>query len=156
VTSRFVSHVLTDRLRSGFPIGLLGGATTAGALIGLGLRHQAAALPFELGGRALLETWRLGAPPVALALVVGGVAHVLWMILWGICFSVLATRLHGTALAAGALLFVLFLGALASTLVPGALGAVAFAALTSAQTAFFLALLAGAFIAGVVLTREGR
>lgn len=120
------------------------------------MRHQAAVLPFELGGRALLATWRLGAPPVALALVAGGLAHLLWMLLWGICFSILATRLHGTALAAGALLFVLFLGALASTLVPGALGAVAFAALTSAQTAFFLALLAGAFIAGVVITRDGR
>jgi hypothetical protein len=109
-----------------------------------------------LGGRALLATWRLGSPPLLLALAVGGVAHVLWMLLWGICFSVLATRLRGTALAAGALLFVLFLGALASTLVPGALGAVAFAALTSAQTAFFLALLAGAFIAGAVLTRSDR
>ncbi|MEP7382725.1 MAG: hypothetical protein ABI910_13635 [Gemmatimonadota bacterium] len=148
--------MLADRLRSGFPIGLLGGAVTAGALMGLGLRHQSASLAFELGGRALLSTWRFGSPPVALSLAVGGVAHFFWMTLWGFCFSIAATRLRGTSLAAGALLFVLFLGALASTVVPGALGAVAFAALTSAQTAFFLALLAGAFIAGVVLTRDGR
>jgi hypothetical protein len=148
--------VLTDRLRTGIPIGLVGGAATAGALIGLGYRHDAATLAFELGGRALLASWRVAAPAAGLALTVGAVAHLLWMALWGLCFSVAAARLRGTTLAAAALLFVLFLGALSSTVVPGALGAVAFAALTSAQTAFFLALLAGAFIAGVVLTRDGR
>lgn len=113
-------------------------------------------LPFELGGRALLASWRIAAPAAGLALAAGIVAHLLWMALWGFCFSVAAMRLRGTTLAAAALLFALFLGALASTVVPGALGAVAFAALTSAQTAFFLALLAGAFVAGVVLTRGGR
>jgi len=121
--------------------------------MGLGLRHQAATLPFELGGRTLLASWRFGSPPYGVALVAGIAAHILWMLLWGVCFNVAATRLRGTALAAGALLFVLFLGALTASVVPGALGAVAFAALTSAQSAFFLLLLAGAFIAGVVLTR---
>jgi len=148
--------VLADRLRTGLPIGLIGGAATAGALIGLGFRHDAATLPFELGGRALLASWRVAAPAAGVVLALGVLAHLLWMALWGLCFSVAATRLRGTTLAAAALLFVLFLGALSSTIVPGALGAVAFAALTSAQTAFFLALLAGAFIAGVVLTRDAR
>ncbi len=145
--------MLADRIRTGLPIGLIGGAATAGALMGLGLRHRAATLPFELGGRSLLASWRIASPPDTVALVAGIVAHLVWMLLWGLCFSVAASRLRGTTLAAGALLFVLFLGALAATVVPGALGAVAFAALTSAQSAFFLLLLAGAFIAGVVLTR---
>jgi hypothetical protein len=109
-----------------------------------------------LGGRALLATWRIAAPAAGVALALGVLAHLLWMALWGLGFSMAAGRLRGTTLVAAALLYVLFLGALSSTVVPGALGAVAFAALTSAQTAFFLALLAGAFIAGVVLTRDGR
>lgn len=129
-------------------------ATTGGALVGLGLRHAAAAAPFEAGGRALLDNWRLVAPSTQLALVVGIVAHVLWMMLWGVCFSVAATRLHGVALAAGAALFVVFLGALSETVVPGALGAVTQAALTTAQTVFFLALLAVALIAGVTFARK--
>lgn len=86
--------------------------------------------------------------------MVGVGAHLMWMVLWGTCFSVASARLRGIALPAGALLFVLFLGALAGSVVPGALGAVAFAALTSAQTAFLLSLLAGAFIAGVAITRD--
>ena len=150
------SPVLTNRLRTGFATGLIGGAATAGALVGLGLRHGAATVSFELGGRALLSAWHLGGSGQGVALVIGTLAHLLWMVLWGVCFSVVATQLRGITLAAGALLWVLFLGALAGTVVPGALGAVAFASLTSAQTAFFLALLAGALIAGVVVTRSER
>lgn len=135
-------------------MGLLGGAATAGALVGFGLRHGAATYPFEMGGRALLASWRLGVPSSGVALLAGVVAHVLWMELWGVCFSAVATTLRGGALLAGAVLFSLFVGALSATVVPGALGAVAFAGLTTAQTAFVLALLAGAFIAGVVMVRD--
>lgn len=155
-SSLFLSPVLSDRLRAGFPVGLLGGAVTAGALVGLGLRHGAATYPFEMGGRALFTSWRLGLPSVGAALVVGVAAHLLWMVLWGVCFSAVATTLRGGAIAVGALLFVLFLGALSTTVVPGALGAVAFAGLTTAQTAFVLVLLAGAFIAGVSMVRDRR
>lgn len=146
--------MLNDRLRAGFPVGLLGGAATAGALVGFGLRHGAATYPFEMGGRALFASWRLGVPSSGVALLAGVVAHVLWMELWGVCFSAVATTLRGGALLAGAVLFSLFVGALSATVVPGALGAVAFAGLTTAQTAFVLALLAGAFIAGLVMVRD--
>lgn len=112
--------------------------------------------PFEMGGRALLSSWRLGVPSTGVALVVGVVAHLLWMELWGVCFSAVATTLRGGALFAGALLFALFVGALSATVVPGALGAVAFASLSPAQTAFVLVLFAGAFIAGVAMVRDRR
>ena len=86
--------------------------------------------------------------------MLGVVAHVVWMMLWGVCFSVASTRLRGLPLAAGAALFVIVLGALAATVVPGALGAAAQAALTTAQTIFFLALLAVALTAGVTFARK--
>lgn len=150
----FLSAVLADRVRQGVTIGLIGGAATAGALVGLGMRHDLATLPFASGGRALFDAWRLAAPTVGVAIGVGLAAHLMWSALWGICFSLVALRLRGLALPAGALLFVLLLGALSSTAVPGALGAAAFAPLTAAQTAFLLVLLAGAFIAGVSLVRQ--
>jgi hypothetical protein len=149
----FLSFVFADRIRSGLSIGLIGAAATAGALVGLGLRHGGALLPFEMGGRALLADWRLTTGTGGVAISLGVVSHLMWMTLWGVCFSVVATRLRGLALPAGALLFVLCLGALAGTVVPGALGAASFAGLTTAQTAFLLTLLAGAFIAGVVGVR---
>ncbi len=149
----FLSLVLANRVRDGVSIGVIGAAATAGALVGLGLRHDAAALPFDLAGRALLASLRLATQSEPFAVTLGAVAHLVWMALWGVCFSAFATSLRGLALPAGALLFVLFLGALAGTVVPGALGAAAFASLSSAQTAFLLALLAGAFIAGVVVVR---
>ncbi len=150
----FLSLVLADRIRNGITIGLIGAAATAGALVGLGLRHGAATLPFELGGRALLGAWRMAAPVDGVAVSLGVASHLMRMMLWGVCFSVVATQLRGLALPAGALLFALFLGALSGTVVPGALGAAAFASLTTAQTAFLLTLLSGAFIAGVVGVRS--
>lgn len=146
----------SDRLRAGFFVGLLAGAVTAGALVGLGLRHGTASVPFEMGGRALLTSWRLGASSSGVALLVGAIAHFLWMELWGVCFNSVATALRGTGLVLGALVFAMVLGALSATVIPGALGAVAFAALTTAQTAFVLALLAGAFIAGMAMVRDRR
>jgi hypothetical protein len=154
--SIFLSLVLADRVRSGLAIGLIGGAATAGALVGLGMRHDVAVLPFATTGRALFDAWRLAAPTMLVSVVVGVVAHLMWSALWGVCFSVVALGLRGLALPAGALLFVLFLGALSSTAVPGALGAAAFAPLSTAQTAFLLVLLAGAFIAGVAVVRHRR
>ncbi|MEO6446043.1 MAG: hypothetical protein ABIZ91_10880 [Gemmatimonadaceae bacterium] len=143
-----------DRLRIGFRAGLVGGATTAGALVGLGLRHAAAAAPFEAGGRALLQSWHVGFVAAPVAIVTGFAAHLLWMTLWGVCFARAATQLRGPALAAGAVIFVALIGALSATIVPGALGAAAPAALTLAQTLFFLALLAAGLTAGVSLARK--
>lgn len=148
--------MLSDRIRQGVVIGLIGGAATAGALVGLGMRHGVASLPFAASGSALFEAWRLAAPTMSVAVVVGIVAHLMWSALWGVCFSVVALGLRGIALPAGALLFVLLLGALSATAVPGALGAAAFATLSTAQTAFLLTILAGAFIAGVLVVRHGR
>jgi hypothetical protein len=120
------------------------------------MRHDIAMLPFVTSGRALFSAWHLATPTMTVAVIVGAVAHLMWSALWGVCFSVVALGLRGLALPAGALLFVLFLGALSATAVPGALGAAAFAALSTAQTAFLLVLLAGAFIAGVAVVRHRR
>lgn len=145
--------MLSDRLSVGVRVGTLCGAMTAGALLGLGWRHQQAVAPFEFLGRAMAS--RLGAlvTSIPVALATGVVVHFLWMILWGICFTFLALRLRGVALLAAAILQAAFVGALAATVAPGALGAAAMAGLSIPQTLFLLTLLALCMAAGMRLAR---
>ena len=136
-------------MRTGLLVGGLAGATTAGVLVGLGMRHGRALEPFFVQGRAFLSTLGGEAPPSMLAVGVGILVHCIWMMLWGVSFSMIATRMRGFALVLTALLFVVVIGVLASTIVPGALGAAGMALLSTPQTIFLLLLLGGALIAGV-------
>lgn len=146
--------MLNERIRTGIRVGGLAGAATAGALVGLGFRHGMAISPFVSAGRSILSKAGGYLPPPLLALSTGIVVHFMWMILWGICFSILAIHLRGIALLVAATLFAVFIGALASTIVPGALGAAGTASLNLAQTLFVLTLLAGSLFVGLRLVRR--
>jgi hypothetical protein len=148
-----IRSVMSDRVRTGLRVGGLAGATTAGVLVGLGLRHGRALEPFFVQGRAFLSMIGGQFPPSVLAVGVGIVVHFVWMFLWGVCFSIVATELRGGALVGAGVLFVVLIGALASTIVPGALGAAGMALLSTPQTILLLILLGGALIAGVRVMR---
>jgi hypothetical protein len=135
-------------------VGLIAAAATAGVLVGLGLRHGAALTPFVLYGRAVLASVTGLLAPPALATVIGFIGHAFWMLLWGVCFSVVAAPLRAPQLALAAAMFATILGLLSATLLPSALGAGAMASLSGIQTAFFLFLMAGALYLGMRLARQ--
>jgi hypothetical protein len=141
------------RLAAGIRTGLFTAAATAGVIVGLGLRHDSALAPFLISGRAVAAaTTGFLAPPVP-ATVLGLLVHVVWMLLWGICFSALATPLRGLGRLAAAAGFAALVGYLATAIIPGALGAAMIAATTRPQIVFLLALFAMALVTGMRLAR---
>jgi hypothetical protein len=143
----------TTPVRNGIQLGTLAGAATAGAIVGLGYRHEYATPPFEILGRAVAGTAGTLLASSSLALVVGLVAHFTLMGLWGVGFALLAGRLRGVRLVAAAVVFSAFVGALSATVAPLALGGGATATLTVPQTVFYLALLAISLSAGTRFAR---
>jgi hypothetical protein len=120
----------------------------------MGIRHDSAITPFLIAGRAVVaSTTGFVAPPVP-ATLIGLFVHAIWMILWGVCFSVLATPLRGAALAGAAAAFAAFVGYLATAFLPGALGAGTIAATTTPQVILLLALFAMALVTGMRLARS--
>ena len=140
----------------GLRVGLVSAAATAGVLVGLGLRHDAATTAFFLAGRSLLASSAGLIPPSLVAVTLGVVVHLAWMVLWGVCFTYVAARLRGLALYVAAALFAALIGILGATFLPGALGAGALAALSQAQTVFFLAVLGLSLALGTVIARTTR
>jgi hypothetical protein len=154
--ARFLIRVLSTRITVGLWAGLVSAAATAGVLVGLGLRHDAATTAFFLAGRSLVASSAGMIAPTPVAVVLGIVIHVAWMVLWGVCFTIVAARLRGAALFLAAALFAALIGTLSATFLPGALGAGAVAALTRAQTLFFLSLLGLSLAAGTLIARTTR
>lgn len=135
----FLSPVLTHRIRDGIPAGLVGAAASAGGVVGFGLRHGTAALPFEMAGRALAVLGSADLP--RWALVAGGlVAHALWGTLAGVAFALAARPLAGWRYLGATAAFALGLFVLGGTFVPGVLGAGAYAVLAPAQAAVLVGL----------------
>lgn len=152
---RFCLHAMTNhRLMRGLQVGFIAGAMSAGALVGLGYRHAAASAPFEILGRAFTARFAGVLLSSGGATGIGVVLHFLWMLFWGICFALFASRLRGVALVVAGLLFAGFLGALSATIAPGALGAGTMAALSTPQTVFYLALLAASLSLGMRFARD--
>ena len=83
--------MLTRSVRLGIQTGIVAGAATAGAIIGLGVRHGAALTPFAMAGRIMV-----GAAPWLIAIIAGVLLHLAWMVVWGACFTLVA--LYGTKL----------------------------------------------------------
>lgn len=142
-----------QRLSNGLRVGVLAGATTAGTLIGLGYRHSAATAPFEILGRAFIARFTGVLLADSAATWIGLALHFLWMLLWGLCFALFASRLRGIALVVAGVLFAAFVGTVAATVAPGALGAGTMAAFSTPQMIFFLALLALSLALGMRFAR---
>jgi hypothetical protein len=143
-----------SRLAVGIRVGLLTAATTAGAIVGLGVRHRATLDPFLLTGRATLSGSAGMIAPTAIATVFGVVVHAVWMILWGLCFSALATPLRFGPRLLLAVLIAAVAGLLSATIAPSAIGAGALAVQTRAQTYLLLALLAASLLFGIRIARS--
>jgi hypothetical protein len=139
---------------AGVRAGLVATATTLGVIVGLGLRHQSALRPFLIAGRSVLTSTTGILAPAPVAITVGVLVHAFWMLLWGVCFSIVATPLRGLTRGLAALVVVGLAALLAWTVLPGALGAGVIAAHNTAQTLFLLSLLALSLLAGIRLARE--
>lgn len=148
------SRVNEPRLGIGVRVGLLAAAATSGVVVGLGLRQGAAFAPFVLLGRSLFARLAGVSPQPAVALIVGAAVHMGWMILWGVCFTVVAARLRSSRVLVGALLLSVIAGLLARWLWPSALGAAATASLSATETFLYLALMALSLFAGTRLALE--
>lgn len=111
--TRFLSAVFRERVRQGVLAGWVAAAATAGVLIGFGRARGAALAPINavahmvVGSRALLfDHFDAVVTSTGLAL------HVLYVLIWGVLFSLVAARLRGArllvaALAAAAAIFII-------------------------------------------------
>lgn len=135
------SRVLKPSLGIGVRAGLLAAAATSGTVVGLGLRDGSALMPFVLLGRSLFARVTGVLPQPAVALIAGIVVHTGWMVVWGVCFTVVAARLRWPRVLIAALLVSVIAGLLARRLWPFALGAAAMASLSAPETFLYLVLL---------------
>jgi hypothetical protein len=129
--------------------GLVAGAASAGALIGLGVRHGAALDPFVFAGQALLR----GAP-VPTAAAIGVALHLGWMVVWGVCFSAVAATLRGVRLAVVAVVATVLLVKLSQLVVPSLAPLTGPAATSRAHAVFMHVLLAASLVVGMRLARR--
>lgn len=147
----FFSRVTHSRIVVGLRIGLVAGAASTGALIGLGLRHGSALTPFQLYGRVVTASLTGLVPTDATAVAVGLAVHLFWMALWGAGFALVARSRHLPRLVAVATGFCAAAGWLGSQFFPSLLGAAAVASLGTGQLLLFLLLVAAALVAGMRL-----
>ncbi|HSA56860.1 MAG TPA: hypothetical protein VLE53_14210 [Gemmatimonadaceae bacterium] len=146
--------MLGPRLRTGIRVGLLAAAATAGVLIGLGLRHDAALTPFLLYGRSLVASFSSAIPPSGVALVVGALAHGFWMLVWGACFTLVAGPLRGRPLAVASGLYGVLCVFGVMRFFPVMLGALPLASLTVPQSLLLVVVLALVLFLGTRIARE--
>jgi hypothetical protein len=147
--------VPSSRVLRGIRVGFIAAAATAGVIVGLGVRHGEALTPFFLTGRSLLATLTGALAPPVLATVAGLLVHAFWMLLWSVCFTLVAASLRGMRLALAAALCAVVVRALGATVLPGALGAGALASLSAPQTWFLLTLFALSLFVGTRLADSG-
>jgi hypothetical protein len=130
----------TSRARLGARGGLVAAAATAGAVIGFGLRNGDWSGPFSSLGYEVLTSLGLQ-PAFSLLVTTGLIAHVAWMIAWGVVHAFLsARRTAGTAIVIGVVLSA-SAAVLAKELIPAAFGAVRFASLPGSQVVLCVALM---------------
>lgn len=148
---RLVSRVPSSRVIDGVRIGFVATAATAGVIVGLGLRHQAALRPFVMSGRSTFAAMTGLVAPIPLATTFGFLVHAAWMVLWGICFSMIATPLRGPYRLVTAILLAILAGVLSRSIAPGAMGAGVMAVQTDAQTLILLTVFALSLLGGIRL-----
>jgi hypothetical protein len=148
---RFLSGVLSPRIRAGIRAGLVSAAATAGAIVGFGVRHDDWSGPFVSLGRQAMQGFGLGSLPAFLASAAGIAVHAAWMVLWGIVFAAMS---HRRSLAVATALAIVVGAAAALTarsVIPAALGAIRFAALPGTQAVLCVALLTLGLVTGRAL-----
>ena len=79
-------------------------------------------------------------------------AHLSWMVIWGIAFSALAHRKTASLSALFAVVIPLGAALAARYLIPAALGAVTFATMPAAQAVLCVALMSAGFVTGRALS----
>ena len=131
----------------GIRAGIVALAVTTGGIIGLGLRHGLAMQPFAVAGRALVGPTASDWTPAA----IGFVTHAGWMMVLGVCFSVVAASLRGVWLFTSALVFAGVAWAFAVRLLPGVATAMKAAAFSVPQAVFVNLLLAAGLAVGMRL-----
>lgn len=146
--------MLGPRLRTGIRVGLLAAAATAGVLVGLGLRHGSALTPFLLYGRWLIASFSRAIALPWFAIVIGSIAHCLWMLVWGVCFTIVAGPLRARPLAIASVLYSVVFVFGAIRLFPEVLGAIPLASLTLSQSLLLALVLALALFFGTRIARE--
>lgn len=90
-------------------------------------------------------------PPTFISPVTGVMAHVAWMVVWGIAFAALAHRRAPVITVLLAMVVGLVAAVAARSLVPAAMGAVSFAALPAAQAVLCVALMTAGLWTGRAL-----
>lgn len=129
------------------------GATTAGAVIGVGIRRGDALGPFIGAGRMLLSTPGGLVPLPWLAFVGGILLHLVLMLAIGGVFALIAARARGPVLALSAAGYAVLVYVAMNWMGWRALGAFGAIPASQPQWIFLLALLAAALIAGVRWSR---
>ncbi|MGQ0539991.1 MAG: hypothetical protein ACT4R6_13675 [Gemmatimonadaceae bacterium] len=125
-------------------------AGTAGVIVGDAWRSGSAIAPFSEAGAALLPP---GAASMVLLAIAGLLIHGLLFVLWGTCFSLVATSLRGGKVFLAAVAATGFLWLLARTVFPRALGAVSLQWMSGAHTLLYLATIAIALSLGTRIAR---
>jgi hypothetical protein len=148
----FFSRVVSSRTRAGVRAGLIAAAATGGAIIGFGIRHTDWAGPFATLGLELLHGFGVAGAPRSVTIIAGLVAHVAWMVVWGIAFATASHRKTPAMAVVFALLVGLSAAVFARFLIPSALGAVSFASMPSIQAALCVGLMTAGFVAGRALS----
>lgn len=121
---------------------------STGVLMGLGVRDGSALEPFQQFGRMTTASVTGLVPSLALAAAVGLGGHLLWMLVLGVGFALVARTPHVGRLAVLALLYSAIAGWLTMRVLPSLLGAAGVASLSTSQFLFFLALFALALVVG--------
>ena len=129
------------------------GATTAGAVIGVGIRRGDALGPFIGAGRMLLSTPGGLVPLPWLAFLSGMVLHAILMLAVGGIFALFAARARGPLLAGSAAAYAVLVYLVVRWMGWRALGAFGAIPASLPQWIFLLALLAAALIAGIRWSR---
>lgn len=132
---------------------MIAAAATAGAIIGFGVRQNDWAGPFQSLGHQAFQGLGVSSQTPGLAMTAGIAAHLAWMVVWGIVFSVLAHRKTTALVWLLALLVSSFAALLARTVVPEATGAMRFAPMPGTQAALYLALMIAGLVTGRALSR---
>ena len=132
---------------------MIAAAATGGAIIGFGIRHNDWASPFATLGYQVLQGIGVATAPRLLTTIAGLVAHVSWMVLWGIAFATASHRKTPVVVAVFALVVGICAALFARFLVPTALGAVRFAMMPGIQATLCVGLMTAGLVAGRALSR---